>query len=349
MRPLRSAQLLALVGALVWAPTQAVGQDVQYETVTRMELPGAMGTMMRAAARLGGGDTESVEKTYIKGRRMRTDNDGSSVILDLDAGRFTVLNHESRSYSTFTMEEMVQRAQATADQAGANRSEVMGNDDGEFRMDVRFSVDDTGERDRVAGFNARRFFLTMEIDTEGTPEGQNEMQALGSMVLLTDMWVSNDIPVLQARSEFEDVSAQAWADAGAAISEGFAAAFADDPRVQVAFEQSMEEAKKIEGMAVKSTTSFVTLAPGQRFDRSALTDPKPAGPSIAEQAGRAAIGGLMGRLGRRAAEPEPAAAEPEAPTQSVMFTVVNEVQNVTTQPVDASIFEVPAGYTEEAM
>ena len=151
----------------------------------------------------------------------------------------------------------------------------------------------------------------------------------------------------EARANFEDVSAEAWADAGAAITEGFAAAFADDPQVQVAFEQSMEEARKIDGMAVRTTTTFVAVAPGQQFDRAAVIDPQPSGPSIAQQAGRAAIGGLMGRLGRRSAEPEPA--EPAQPTQSVMFSVTSEVRNVSTQSVDASMFEVPAGYTEQAM
>ena len=59
MKPLRSAQLIAVGGALMLAPNQAVAQDLQYETVTQMEFPGAMGTMMRAAVRLGGGSMES--------------------------------------------------------------------------------------------------------------------------------------------------------------------------------------------------------------------------------------------------------------------------------------------------
>lgn len=347
MKPLRSAQLIAVAGALMFAPNQAVAQNVQYETVTKMEFPGAMGTMMRAAARLGGGSMESVETTYIKGRKMRTDSDGSSTIFDLDSGRFTLLDHEARTYTTFTMEEMVDRARTAANQAQASRSEQLSDGDGQARVDFRFSVDDAGQRERVSGYDARRFFLTMEADGEAVPEGQTEMQEAGSMIVLTDMWVSNDIPVMQARANFEDVSAEAWANAGAAITEGFAAAFADDPQVQVAFEQSMEEAKKIDGMAVKTTTTFVAVAPGQQFDRATVINPQPSGPSIAQQAGRAAIGGLMGRLGRRSAEPEPA--EPAEPTQSVMFSVTSEVRNVSTQSVDASMFEVPAGYTEQAM
>src|SRR5690606_10838477 len=129
---------------------------------------------------------------------------------------------------------------------------------------------------------------------------------------------------------------------------GFAAAFADDPRVAVAFEQSMEEAEKIEGMSVRSITRFVTVAPGQQFDRAVATGAQEAArPSIAQQAGRAALGGVMGRLGRRSQPAEPA--EPEQPSQATIMTATSEVRNVSTASLDASLFEVPAGYTEREM
>lgn len=348
MKSIRAAAALAVAAALTGAGPMALeAQDVQYETVSRVDFPGAMGTAMRIASRLGGGSSETVETTYIKGRKMRTDSDGSSTIFDLEAGRFTMLDHEARTYSTFTIDEMVQRAQEGVSEAG-NRREEMNDSGDEARVDFRFNVDDTGERERVSGYDARRFLLTMEMEAEARPEGETEMRQAGTMVVLTDMWASRDIPVFQAQSAFEDNSAQRWADAGASITEGFAAAFADDPRVQVAFEQSMEEARKIEGMTVKSVTRFITVAPGQRFDRTlAIEGEAESGPSLAQQAGRAAVGGLMGRLGRRSQPQEPA--EPAEPTQATFFTVTSEIRNVSTTSLDPSLFEVPAGYTERQM
>lgn len=350
MRAIRSVVLLSFAVAGAALPREAAAQDVQYETATKFEFAGAAGTAMRIAARLGGGSTETVETTYIKGRRMRTDADQSSTILDLESGRVTVLDHQAKTYTSFTFEEMVNRAQQAANDA--SRSTSSNPDGAEARLDFRFSVDATNERQRVAGYDAERVFLTMEAAAEAVPEGETEMEDAGSLVVLTDMWTSTDIPVLQARSSFEDASARQAADAGAALTEGFAAAFADDPRMKVAFEQSMEEARKIEGMAVKTVTSFVSVAAGRQFDRALITEPKPAGAGVAQraaaQAGRAAVGGLMGRLGgRRAPEPEPAA-EPE-PTQATIFTVTSEVRNVSTGNIDPSLFEVPAGYSEQAM
>lgn len=348
MKSQRVASILAVAAVLAGGavPTLAA-QDVQYETVTKMELPGAMGTAMRLAARLGGGSMESVETTYIKGRKMRTDSDNSSTIFDLDAGRFTVLDHEARTFSTFTMSEMVARAEESMAEATDRREQL--SDAGEQgRLDFRFDVDATGQRERVNGYDARQFFLTMEMEAEAIPEGETEMQRAGTMVVLTELWTSEDIPIFQAQSAFGEASARSWADAGSAITEGFAAAFADDPRVAVAFEQSMQEAEKIEGMTVRSITRFVTVAPGQRFDRAvALGGAAESRPSIAQQAGRAALGGVMGRLGRRSQPEQPA--EPEQPSQATIFTATSEVRNVSTTSLDASLFEVPAGYSEREL
>lgn len=347
MKTFRTRLVVAAVAACALT-SQLEAQDIQYETVTRVDFAGAAGAAMRVAARLGGGSTETIETTYIKGRKMRSDADQTSSIIDLDAGSVTMLDHQARTYTTFTFDEMLQRARETGQQVSESRREEMGQGGTEGRMDFRFSVDRGNERQRVAGYDADRFFLTIEAEAEAVPEGGTEMEKAGTLVVLTDMWTSKDIPVVQALSAFEDVSAQRVAEASAAITEGFAAAFADDPRIEVAFQQSMEEARKIEGMAVKSVTHFVTVAPGKRFDRNLITNPKPSGPSLAQQAGRAALGGLMGRLGgRRAAEPEPAAEE--EPTQVTLFTVTSEVRNVKTTSLDDSLFEIPAGYTQQRM
>jgi hypothetical protein len=325
------------------APGQA--QDVQYETVTKTELPGALGTAARVAARLGGGSMEVVERTSIKDKRMRVDSDGSSTIVDLEDGRMTFLDHNAKTYTSFTFAEMVQRAEAGIRQVSEAREErtVSGADDAAARMQFSYSVDDARQRERVAGYDAQRFFLTMQAETEYVPEDGTDFEEGGTLVVFTDLWSSKDVPVLAARSAFDESSAQEFAAAGAALTEGIAAAFADDPQLRVAFEQSAEELRKIEGMAVRTIMHFVVVAPGQRFDRTAITDPQP-GPGVARQAARAGLGRLAARAaGARQQEQPQQEAEP---TQAVMLTVTSEVRNISTASVDAKLFEVPDGYRE---
>lgn len=336
MRIIGVVLAIPMVLSVLMAPTPAATQDVQYETVTKLELPGAMGTMMRAAARLGGGSTESVETTYIKGTRMRTDSDESSVIVDLDDGRVIFLDHAARTYQVMDLDA----AAALAEQAAGEARDGQAARDGEDaagRISFRFAVDRPNERQQIAGYGAERFFITMEAEGEFVPEDGEELEEAGTLVVLTDLWASSDVPVAGARGEFDDVSARQFAEAGSSLAETLAAAFAEDPALSAAFEQSAAEASKIEGMAVRTVTTFVGVAPGHRFDRSLVTEPRQ------ESGARRALGRLGARAAAAVGQAGPEAAEP---TQSVLMTVTSEVRNISTASLDAGLFEIPDGYTQ---
>jgi hypothetical protein len=344
MKMLRSGLAATLTTATLFSVTAAPAQDIQYQSVTKLEMPGAAGRAMRIAARLGGGSMETVETTSIKGRKMRTDVDKTSTIFDLDGKRFISLDHAAKTYSVFTFDEMIARARQAGEEMKREGRQVSGENDAEAHFNFRFAVDRGNDRQQIVGYDAERYFLTMEAEGEYRPEGAAEREKAGTLVVLTDMWTSRDVPVLQARSAFDDASARQYADAGAALMQGIAAAFADDPRMKVAFEQSVSEARKIEGMAVRTVTSFVSVAPGHKFDRAIMTESRPQGPSLAQQAGRAALGRVAGGLGRRQQQPEERS-EPEV-TQATIFTVTSEIRNVTSKTLDAQLFDVPAGYRE---
>jgi hypothetical protein len=345
-----TALVCSAAAVMLAMPSSVAAQDVQYETVTKLDMPGAMGTAMRLAARMGGGSTETVETTYIKGRRMRTDSDDSSTIIDLEAGRFITLDHKAKTYVSMTFDEMLELTRAQAEQLKSGVREE-GPADAESQVNFRFAVDATNERQQISGYNAARVFLTMEAEGEFTPEGETRREQAGTLVVLTDMWTSKDVPAFAALSTFNDASAQRFATQGSAMAEAMAAAFAGQPNMKVAFEQSAEQARKVDGMPIRTVTRFISVAHGQKFDRAMATDPKPeAGPGVAQQAGRAALG----RLGRAAAaaaggrqqqqqQAEPGQAQAEM-TQATLMTVTSEVRNISSRTLDAALFEVPAGY-----
>jgi hypothetical protein len=347
MTALRSAVVACFaVPALIAAPPLAA-QDVQYETVTKIELPGALGTAVRLAARLGGGSTTVVETTYIKGNRMRTDVDKTSTIFDLDGRRFIHLDHAARTYHTMTFDEMVARARQTGEEVRAsNQPRESGPPGAETHVNFRFSVDEANQRDRVAGYDAERFFLTMEAEGEYTPEGATEREKGGTLVILTDMWTSRNMPAFTAMKAFQDASAREHANASAAMMEGLAAAFADDPRLKVGFEQSVDRIRKMDGMPMKTTITFVAVAPDQQFDRQ-LALGESRGPGAAQQAGRAALRGIAARAaGAAGRQQEPTAAAGQEQTQANILKVTSEVRNVRAAPLDPKLFEIPAGYRQ---
>jgi hypothetical protein len=288
---------------------------------------------------------------------MRTDDASTSTITDLDARRIVVLNHTDRTYTSVTFDEMI-AAMKTAGSgmtASNDQRQSAGNNSAADQVTFRFNVDRTNERQDVAGHAATRVFLTAEMEGEYTPEGSTERQKGGSLVVLTDMWTSSDVPAYRALSSFQDASAKEFANATSALMQGFAAAFADDPRLKVAFERSASEAKKIDGMAVRTVTTFVSVAPGQKFDRALAMGPAKQGPSVAQQAARGALGRLRSAASAAAAsatggsasgqQNQAQTADPNAP-QATMFTVTSELRNISTTSLDASLFVPPAGYKE---
>jgi hypothetical protein len=296
----RSAAAVVPLSLVLSFAAPATAQDVQYETVTKLSIPGAAGTVMRIAARLSGTSLETVEKTYISGNRMRTDVDRTSTLIDLDAGSVTMIDHEQRTFTTMSFDEMiavmqqaVREGQAAAVAERDGRQEA-GRDDADVQIDFRLSVDAPGERERLHGYNAERFFVTMEAESEAALEEGGPREQTGTFVVLSDIWASTEMPAYTAQRAFGDKSAQVHAVAASSFAEALTSALAEDPDMKVAFEQAATEASRIEGMAMRTTMLFVSVPPGMTFDRQLALEPA-AGTGLAAAAGRAALGGLRQR------------------------------------------------------
>jgi hypothetical protein len=348
----RFVALLVPTLSLITPALSAVAQDVQYETVTRMSVPGAAGTALRMAARLSGAPLETVEKTFISGPRMRTDGDGSSTIIDLDAGMVTFLDHQQRTFTTVSFDAMTAAARQAAHEIDAAAMEARegrrteGQEDAEVRLTFRLKVDSPGERDRMLGYAAERFFVTMEAEGEAPVEEGGDPEEAGTFVVLSDLWVSTEVPAYTAQRAFGEASAQVHAAAASSLADALTAALAEDPQMKVAFEQAAAEADRLDGMPLRSTMTFVAVPVGMTFDREAAINPE-AGTGVAAAVGRAALGGLRQRAaaaaGRQAEQRE---AQPEAARQRTLFTVTSEVRSMSTSPLPAATFAIPSGYSE---
>jgi hypothetical protein len=153
-RPLAALSVLTL---LALAPASA--QDVRYTTVSRGEFGGALGRWMK----LFGGSSEVTEVTSIKGAKLRSDTEGSSTVLDLDAKAFTWMDHEMKTYATMTFAQAVDRANAMVAQmedsveaAKAQMEEAQAQREPQnVRYEVRFSSDRPGKKEQDRGLPGR--------------------------------------------------------------------------------------------------------------------------------------------------------------------------------------------------
>lgn len=347
-RPRHAILAAAAVIALSAAPVAA--QDVQYKTVSKID----MGGVINALASIAGG-LEVEETTYIKGAKMREDTKGSSVIMDFETGRYTFIDHDAKTYSIVTLEQMLEQMQKSLEQTqaasggqpvashGDDRT-TLHTDSGDVHLEFKLDVDRTNESQKVNGWNARRAFITMQTDaTVETEDTQGEEEA-GSLIVFVDMWASTDVPVHSAQERLMQhaAAAQYMGEVGNA-AQSIGAAFARDPQMSAAMQKAGEEMAKIEGTAVKTTTYLVALAPGKQFNRELILNPQRE--SVAKKAAGSALRGALGRLGGgRQQQEEPQ--EEEAPTQKTIMTFISEVRDAKTANLNDSLFEPPANYRQ---
>ena len=348
MRSRLGVTAVLLLAALAAPPASA--QDVTYKTRSSISMGGAMDALMGMAARMGGGSTETVETQYIKPGKMRTDVMESSSIVDLEGRRYISVDHNNRTYTVVSFDSVTAMAQSMSqqmNQAGQAPRQPTSPPTDQPQMEYSFdvSVDRAGERQSIAGYQAERVFVTVEM--EGREAGTQDQDGQGGrIVMLTDMWVSPDAPGYEAFASNQSDQAQAMAGATRDMSSAMGAMFAQNPNQRAAMERAAEEMKKVEGMPLKTTTHMVMVPLDQEFDRdAALAPPAPKQEGSGVSAGdvaRSALGGLFGRGRQPEPEPEPAA---DGPTQLTVMRVEQEVIEISTAAIPDSTFEVPQGYT----
>ncbi len=352
----RRSLVFCAVVAFGLAPTleqsHAAGQDLTYTTVTRGEFGGALGTLLRFVP---GAHDPMRETVFMKGHLMRTDEGRTSTIMNFQEGLFTHLDHQERSYFSFNLAEMQAELAAALEGLELDQPEDAPAEEPEVTFDVRLSTERTGRRMSFDGYSAEQVLMVVEVVPRSTDPAAPPEEA-GSMVLFNEVWLSTDFPNLSAIWEAQMAAGQEMIEG---IQGGFTAAlqqaFTSDPRMEEAFERGAQELQEMEGMPVRTVSSFVILAPGAQLDRdavlAAVDQPLSAGTGEvvaegAQEAARAAVRSLTrGVLGRRQQEEAPAEEE-VGPPQTIVMRTTSVVEEVRTDTLSPDLFRPPADYTE---
>lgn len=345
--------------SLLSPPGSLQAQAVKYTSVSRGEFGGMLGTLVQMAP---GAQEETRETVFIKGSLMRSDQGETSTIHDMATGRYTLINHEDRTWFTMDMAEMMEQFQemGTGGEWEEEAEEDENPEDEMPEVEVRVTTERTGRTQTFDGYAAEQVYMIMEV-IPVTEEARGSAEATGNMVVFTELWLSEDFPGMEA---MEEARAEFARGAGNQEAGGYDAAlqqaFSQDPRLQEAMEKNMEEMAELQGMPVRTVTSMVMVPLGQEFDAEAVVaasdEPlssggmgdlmgKAAG-AAASGAAREAMGRFGGILGRNKKEEEERPAE-VAPTQSIFMRITSVLEDVRTSGISDSVFEPPADYTQE--
>jgi hypothetical protein len=326
---------LALAGSLS-------AQDVQYKNVTSTDFGGPLGTMMKFAAKVGGGSGTIDQQTYIKGRKMRSDMMKTSSIIDLDAGKIISVNHDKKEYSELTFAEM--REALSKATAQAQPQKKSNEPQPETKIDVK--VDETSEKQTINGVDARRYFVTTTITVIPTEEQRRNGEKGGSLVLLNDMWMTKDAHY-RATQKFNKEMADEMGDLS---QRSVAILFGSYPQAKEGFKKAADEMAKMEGAAVRTTSYMVGLPENMKLDRDKLVGTGAAAAAPAAEPEKKKKGGFGGLL--KAAQQAAASGGggnqsdgSQQPEEQVMiFKMTSDISDVKTTSVDAALFAPPAGY-----
>jgi hypothetical protein len=339
-------RFLVAAGLATLVASSVSAQDVQYTTVTKVDLGGAMNAMMRFA-----GASEVKENAYIKGKKLRSDNDKQSLIFDLDNGRYIIINHPEKTYMSVPIADMARvatspvrgmRADPSSSQMKGTAVDSAGNK-ADFTVD--FKSEPTSERRNINGMDAERLFITMVTDVDVTPQGETQSQNAGKLVLLMDVWNSNTGPATDAVRSWEKAASKEVAAAAFGSRGNLSPALSSNPKMAEAIKKANEEAQKVEGIAVKTTMHLVFVAPDQKFDRALALKETDGAPGAASEKPKG-IRGMIGRAIEANANQKQDQKPKEQQTQATFAKVITEVRDVRSASLPASLFEIPAGYRE---
>ncbi len=333
------------------AALEAQTRSLTWTETSRMEAPGSLGLILRMAG--GGGTSENA--LHLQGKALIQEAEDIAFIADLDAGVWTSIDHDERTYTTLTIDEMRQLSErmiaaaksSVENQASAAELE-QSRQEAQAEFEFRISSETTGRTERIGSNNATQHFVIGEVEVTATPEGVEETPEGGTFYFLTELWQTQDVP---EEREIYDAWAQAVAsdpatrqmveEMGAAAAESGAAIAmaltAWDPKVGAGLSEVAEATEDLRGTTVRSIMTVAIVPLGAEVDREALQAWQPssmgsalggAAAGAVAEAARGALRGLGGGLfGGRGRDPEP---EPQAaaPSTQALFRATVTRENI---------------------
>jgi hypothetical protein len=349
---LRSSVLLSLLHvatiAMLYPLSDLAAQpsrDVRYTTVSKMEFGGRLGRVMRFFRKGGKPITETVSYS---GPRMRSDRDKTSQVIDAKAGTVMTMEHEPRTYWLWSLNDPILVIETMPDSMPPDSSPPRRRP--KSRYSVTLSTDRTGERQVIAGLDAEQAIVTLRIDGETYNEEADSVER-GSLVVFSDVWLTQNFPGLAAQRAFDstwaartarDVDSAEVAQAAKAMEQ----AYAEEPRLRVAVNKLDSALAALKGYSLRTVSHYVSVPDGATFDREKVV--RDADKSlVADLAGSAAQSAVQEgrqRLGRLAGGRFGGGAKAPKPEQVVIMRTRSEITELSTDAIGADKFQPPPTY-----
>jgi hypothetical protein len=312
-------------------PAQA---DFSYQETSKIT-GGLMAGMMKVAGVFSKQAREPIQSTVaLKGNRMAHRGSMRASIIDLDSKTITEIDLQKKTYSVMTFEQMKQMLD--------NMAQKMHQQKPEAQMDLKVSAKATGNSKQVAGYDAKEMLVRIEM--QGTDEKTGQT---GAMVVTTDLWITPMVPGYgEVREFYKKMAAELnWTPGGNM--------FMARPDVSKGMAEAMKEIAKLDGMPVYQTVTMGAAGTAPADGTQAAAPPAQQQQQQQQSEKPSLSGALAGRFGlgrKKSQDSQPAQQQQSQQSQQsqagpgALLEMTTEYAGFSSAAVDASLFEVPAGF-----
>jgi hypothetical protein len=339
---MRRSLLVGVTLCLVLGLAVGLGADMKSRQKTQVKFEGMLGKVM---GMFGGKALKEglVSTVAISGDRMMTVNDQKGELVDLAQEKVYDIDFKGKSYKVKTFAEIRkewEEAQAEMKKRAAEAKEEK-TEEPEAQYEIDFSVDKTGQRKTVSGYDCQQVVMTIAIRQKG-----KKLEDGGGMVMTTDMWMAPKIPAMQEQIAFyQRYMKKLFGNDTETMARDLAQAMAMYPQMKAAMERMKKESVKMDGTAVLTTMKIETVMSPEQAKAKAESGEKP-------KLGIALPGGLGGMFGKKKkTEEAPKEGLPPAPAETpknrtTFMTSTTELLDVQASASAADV-EIPAGFKQK--
>src|SRR5450631_280547 len=369
MNPVRKSLSMLLSLPLVSVPALA---DFKY-TDTSQITGGALMGMANFAAKFSKDSRAAMQPIttmhYIKGNRLRTDgSDGSIQIIDLDGQRIISIDNQKKTYSVATFEEIkAAMEKARRDAEAKIRQENAGKtaataQDAQLQVTPKITVLPGGDTRVILGQPTNETKVKMDMEMQAQNNGQAPPSTPGqpnsvTFTMTMDTYVAPNVAGYQEIGEFYKKMAKEvnWVPPSNIHV---------DPRMTQGMSELQKNSAALKGLPMLSYISMgIPPQPGtdpsasqtssntSSNDNSRATDSGGSVPTSGSDAVVKGLGSLFGNKKKKQQDDNAKAGTPAPPPNpnpdpNALMEMTTQVSSFSDSPLDASLFEIPAGYSQ---
>ena len=363
---------ILLVLPLVSTPALA---DFKY-TDTSQITGGALMGMANFAAKFSKDSRAAMQPIttthYIKGNKMRTDgSDGSIQVIDLDGRRVISIDNEKKTYSVATFDQIkAAMEKAQADAAAKAKTEKpaaappQSQDAQQLQVTPKITVlPGTGTK-TILGQETKETKIKMDMEMQAqNANGQPAQPAQPGQPNSITFTMTMDTYVAPSVSGYQEIG-EFYKKMAKEVNWVPPSNIHVDPRMSQGMGELAKNSDALRGLPMLSyTTMSIPPQPGMNSNGSqASSNPPPSqssqstdsGSSVPTSPSDAMVKGLGSLFGKKKKQQQddnaksgtPAPPPNPNPDPNALMEMTTQVSSYSDSPLDASLFDIPAGYTQ---